>query len=124
MLIVIWDINYIIAHKLLIIYCKMPSDSFYYQTINNFEKFLDQKSAKNTSKTLASILLIIRIYIRPIKLLENGALNTKFNADERLHLRSTSLDREDGAKIKKAITANKGVKDNKDKEKYPRKKNR
>ena len=54
------------------------------------------------------------MHIRPTRLLENGAFNIEFDADNRLCLGSIGFDWDDSAKIKKAIAANK---DNKDKEK-------
>lgn len=60
-----------------------------------------------------SILLILHMYIRPAKLLENGAPNAKFDADRIAHLRFNSLDWNNSNKIEEAIAM---VKDDKDKE--------
>lgn len=61
------------------------------------------------------IFLVLYMHIRAIKLLEDGALNAKFDVDGRLHPRSTSLDQDNNTKIKKAITINKNNKDKEEK---------
>lgn len=61
-----------------------------------------------------SILLVLHIYIRPTRLLEDGALNAKFNTDKRLYPKSTGLGCDDSGKIEEAITANKDNKNEED----------
>lgn len=106
--------NNIIAYRLLITCHKVPSNSYHHQSINNFEKLLDKEGAKNNLIIIISILLVFYMYVGPTRFWENGALNTEFDTDRRLYLKSTGLDWDDGAKIEEAITANKN---NKDKEK-------
>ena len=69
----------------------------------------------------APISLVLHIYIRLTKSLQNGTLNAKFDTKRKLYPGFTDLDWNDNAKIEEAITVNKY---NKDEEKDPRKKNR
>ena len=57
------------------------------------------------------IFLVLRIYIRLTRLLEDGAPHAKFDVDRKLYPGSTSLNGDDSAKIKEAIAANKDDKD-------------
>ncbi len=120
MLIAIWALNNITAHRLLTACCGVPSDSYRHQTINNFEKLLDLECKENTSMITASILLVLRMHIRLTRFLENVAPNAKFDADKRLRTRSISLDWDDSA-VAEAIAV---VEDNKNEEEDPWEKNR
>lgn len=53
------------------------------------------------------ILLVLYIYIRPTKLLENSAFNTKFGTDRRLYTKPIGLDYNNNTKIKEAISIDK-----------------
>ncbi len=92
MLVAIWAFNNITSYKLLIARCGLPSDSYYYQTTNNFEKHLDQKGVKNTLMITTLIFIIFCMYIRPTRILEDGISNAKFDADGKLRIESTGLD--------------------------------
>lgn len=58
-----------------------------------------------------SIFLVIYIHIKPTRLLNHGAPNTKFDAEERLCIRSISLDEDNSVEIKKTIAVDKNNKD-------------
>ena len=121
MLFAIWALNNITPHRLFTARREVSSDSYHHLTTNDCEKLLDQEDIENTLMITVSIFLVLCMHIGLTRLLENGAFNDKFDADRRLCLGSTSLDWDDGAKIKDVITVNK---DNKDEEKDPREKNR
>lgn len=112
MLIAIQVLNNIIAYRLLIVYYKVSSNSYYNQITNTFSKLLDPESVENTVMITVLIFLILCIYIRPTRLIENTILNDKFDVNGRYYTRSISLNSDNSAKIKKGITTNK---DNKDK---------
>lgn len=86
MLVAFRALNNIITHRLLTNHCGMPSDHYYYQITNDFEKLLEQKDVKNTSKMATSIFLTIGIYIGPTRLLEVGSPNIEYNSEERLRV--------------------------------------
>ncbi len=92
MLVVIWVLNNITAHRLFTTCHGVLIDSYQYQTVNNFEKLLDLEDIENTLMITAPIFLVLYIYIRSIRFLENGAPNTKFYVDRRLCTRFTNLD--------------------------------
>lgn len=114
MLIALWGLNNIIAHRLLTTCCKVPSDSYHYQTTNNFEKLLALKDVENISMITAPIFLVFHIYIRPTRLLENGTSNAEFDVERRFYPRSIGLDWDKRGKIKKTIIVNKNNKNEKD----------
>lgn len=116
-----WPLNNITAYRLLTAHCEVSSDSYYCQTTNNFEKLLDLGGTENTSMITSPILLILHIYIGPTRFFKDGALNAKFDVDQKLCLGSTNLDQNDSGKIKEAITVDK---DDKDEEEDPREKNK
>ncbi len=62
----------------------------------------------------APIFLVLYMHIGPTRFLEDGAPNTEFDADERLHIGSTGLDWDDCAKIAEAIAADEDDKDEKE----------
>lgn len=113
MLIAIWALNNIRAHKLLTACCGVLSNSYYYKPTNDFKYFLDQKDKDNTSMNITLIFFVLRIHIEPTRLLKDGASNAEFDADKKLRLRSINLARDDNGKIKEAITMNKVNKDKK-----------
>lgn len=114
MLVILHSLNNIIAHRLLISYCRVLLNNYDHQTTNNFEKFLALKDVKNTSMITASILLVLRRHIRLTRLLKNGAPNAEFDVEKKLWLGSTSLDWDERSKIEKAITTDKDEEDKKD----------
>lgn len=120
MLISIRVLNNITTHRRLTICCRGLLDSYRHQNINNFEKLLDLEGAKNTSIIIALIFLALRIHIEPAKFLENDALNTLFNMDQRLCTGYTGLDWDNSIKIEKAIAADEHNKD----EKNPQERNK
>ncbi len=120
MLVAIRALNKITAHRLLTACCGVPLDSYRHQTINNFKKLLNLEPKENTSMITNSILLVLRMYIRPTRFLEDGAPNAKFDADGRLRIGSTDLDRDDST-VAEAIAA---VDDDEDEEEDSREKNR
>lgn len=63
----------------------------------------------------ALILLVLHMHIGPIRFLEDGISNAKFDTNKRLYTESTSLDQDDCA-IVKAIAI---VKNDKDEELDP-----
>ncbi len=105
MLVAIQALNNITSHKLLITYCEMLSDHYRHQTTNNFEKLLEQKDAKNTSKVATSIFLTIGIYIGPNRLLEVGSPNTEYDSEGKLCERCTGVYWDDESEVKEAMTA-------------------
>ncbi len=119
MLVAIWALNNITAHRLLTAHREVLSDRYRHQTTNDFEKFLDLESKKNTLMITALIFLILSMHIGPTRFLEDGALNAEFDADRRLHTGSTGLDWDDSA-VAEAIAAVENDKDEED----PREKNR
>ena len=121
MFVAIWALNNIIAYKLLTAYPGVPSNSYRYQTTNNFEKLFDQECTENTSIITASILLVLRMHIELTRFLENNTPNAKFDINRRLRLGSTGLEWNDSAKIREIIIVNK---DDKDEEKDLQKRNR
>ncbi len=120
MLVAIQALNNIIAHRLLTARRGSPSDSYRYQTTNDFEKLLNLEDKKNTSMITVQILLVLRMHIGPTRFLEVGAPNAKYDADERLRTGFISLDWDDSA-VAEAIAA---VEDNEDEEEDPLEKNR
>lgn len=60
------------------------SNSYRYQTINNFKKLLDKKDIKNTSIIIILILINISMYIRPIKFLENNAPKIVYDINKKI----------------------------------------
>lgn len=60
------------------------SNSSRYQTISNFKKFLNIKSKKNISTIIIPILIIICIYIKPIKILKDDAPKIVFGIDRKI----------------------------------------
>lgn len=92
MLIAIWVFNNITAHRLLITYYRMSSDSYCYQITNDFEKLLDLKSKKNTLMITALIFLIFYIHIRLTRFLKDSAFNIELvDVNKKLCIRSTGL---------------------------------
>ncbi len=110
MLVVIWALKNITAHRLLTTCHGMPSDSYRHQTTNNFKKLLDLEGKENTWIITAPILLVLYMHIEPMRFLDNGTPNTKFHADGRLCTGSTGLDWDDSI-VAEAIAV---VEDNKD----------
>ncbi len=113
---VIRAFNIIEAHRLLTTHYHVLSNSYRHQTTYDFEKVFDLEGVENTSIITASIVWVFRMYIEPTRLLEDSALNTKFDADGKLCTGSIGWDQDDNAKIEKAITVGE---DNKDKEEDP-----
>lgn len=70
----------------------MPSNSYHYETNDNFEKLLDQEGAENTLMIALPILLVICMHIGPTKLLKDNTSNVEFDGDGRLRTVSTDLD--------------------------------
>lgn len=56
------------------------------------------------------IFLVLCMHIWKTRLLKHNAFKTKFDADAKLHLESTSFDLDDNTKIEKAIAAPKNNK--------------
>lgn len=81
MVIAIRAINNLIAHRLLNARVGIPSDSYCYQTTNNFEKLIGQEGAEITSPITTPILLAIRMHIGPTRFLEDGAPKVEFDTD-------------------------------------------
>lgn len=92
MFIAIWVFNNITVHRLLIVCRKILLDQYNYQITNDFEKLLNLENMEIISMIIASIVLVFYIYIVLTRFLENGAFNTKFDADKKLHIESTGLD--------------------------------
>ncbi len=92
MLVAIWALNNITAHRLLTACHGVPSDSCRHQTTNDFEKLLDLEGKENTLVIIAPIFLVLRMYIGPTRFLEDIAPNAKFNTNRRLCIESTGLD--------------------------------
>lgn len=92
MLVVIWALNNITAHRLLTTCYRILSDSYRYQTTNNFKKFLDLKGQENTLMITATIFFVLYMYIGPTRFLEDVAPHAEFNADRRLCIGSICLD--------------------------------
>ena len=92
MLVVIWVLNNITVHRLIIAYNGMPSNSYCHQITNVFRKLLDQEDVKNTSMITILIFLVFRMYIGITRLLKDGTPIAEFDANKRLRLESTSLD--------------------------------
>lgn len=107
----LWALNNIIVHRLVIAYCGVPLDSNCHQITNNFKKLFEQEGAENTLIITISIFLVIRMYIRLTRFLEDGAPNTKFDGDGRPYTGFIDLDWNNNAKIKKAIIMDKNNKD-------------
>lgn len=63
MIVALWALNNITAHRLLTACCRVPLDSYQYQITNNFKKLLDLKGEENTSMITVPILLVFRIHI-------------------------------------------------------------
>lgn len=114
MLVVLQDPNNIITHRLLIACHKVLSNNDCHQTINNFEKLLVHEGAENALIIIALIFLVLHIQIKLTRLLENGALNTKFDTEERLYPGSSGLDWDEKGKIEKVIVTDKDNKDEED----------
>ncbi len=113
-LVAIWAINNIIAHRPLTTRRGVSSDQYRLQTTNNFKKLLDLEESENTSIITVPIFLVLYMHIRPTRLLEDSAPNAKFDANGKLRTVSTSLDGDDSAKIQKAIAVDKDNQDKKE----------
>ena len=92
MRIAIWAFNNIIVYRLFTTYCGVLLDSYCNQMINDFEKCLDQEGIENILIIITSIFLVLRMHIKPTRLLKNNVLNVKFDVDKKLCPGSTSLD--------------------------------
>lgn len=103
MLIAFQVFNNIIAHRLLTTCYGILLYYYHHQTINNFEKLLKQKNAKNISKMAISILLTISIYIGLARLLKVGPLNIKYDLEEKLCKECISTDWRNDNKIKEVM---------------------
>lgn len=114
MFIALWALNNITIHKILHTCCGILSDNFWHQTTNNFDKLFKEDDNKNTTKITIPILLVIKIYIGPTRLLEDCTITANNNLEGRLYGESQSLDWGDDREIEEAIT---DAKDNKDKAK-------
>lgn len=114
MLVAFQALNNIIAHRLLIFCYGVSSDSYCYQSTNNFEKLLDQEGKKNFLIITAPIFLVFCMHIRPTRLLEDGTPNAECNVDKKPHLESIGLDWDDSDKIEEAIAVDKNNKDKKE----------
>lgn len=99
----------------------MLSNSYRYQTINNFEKLLDLESKENILIIITLIFLVLYMHIELTKLSEDGAFNAKFDVDRKLCIGSTGLDWDNSTKIKEVIATDKN---DEDKEEDPWEKNR
>lgn len=77
-------LNNIIAYKILHACRGIWLDNFWHQTIGNVDKLIEQKSKENTTKIATSIFLVIKMHIRPTRLLENSITNTNYDSKKRL----------------------------------------
>ena len=84
-------LNKIITHELFDAYCRVISDSYWYQIINNFKELIEQKDKKNNTKIATLIFLVIKMYIRQIRLLEINISITNYKLEKKLYRRSASL---------------------------------
>lgn len=80
-------IKYLIVHRLFNACIRVTSNSYCYQTNNNFEKFQDLKDVENNSPITILILIAIPIYIMLIKFLKNNASKIKYNLDKTIRKR-------------------------------------
>ncbi len=114
MLIVLWGLNNIIAYMLLTTHRGVPFDSYHHQTSNNFEKLPPFKGTENTLMITAPILLVFHMHIGATRLIEDGAPNTEFDAEERLYPGSIGLDWDERGEIEKTIAIDKDNKNEED----------
>lgn len=106
MLIIFQARNNIITHTLLTTCCRKPLNYYRHQIINNFEKLLKEKNAKNILKVVIPIFLTISIHIEPTRFLKVGFLNIKYNSKKKLYERYTSVNWHDKYEIEKVIAVN------------------
>lgn len=69
---------------------------------------------ENISKVIILIFFIISIYIEPIKLLQVGLPNAKYNLEEKLCERYTNADQGDKGEIKEVMATDNNEDDDKD----------
>lgn len=99
MLVAIWALNNFTAHRLLHVYYERLLNLYYYQSISNLKKLLKQKSGENIAKIDIPVFLIIKIYIGPIKFLENNTSTIKYNLKKKLYKRSKNINQGDNQEI-------------------------
>lgn len=105
MLVVFLTLNNITTHRLLIVCYKVLSNYYYYSTTNKFEKLLNKKNAKNNVKIATLLFLIMDIYIVPIRLLEVGPYNAKYDLKEKLCKECIGVNWNNDNEIKEVIAS-------------------
>lgn len=83
-IIAIRAVNNFTAHKILIARMGIFSDTYKYQTTNNFEKLLAKEDNKNTTIITALILISICMYIGSLRFLEDGVPKVVYGTDGKI----------------------------------------
>ena len=121
MLVTFQVLNNITTHRILYACYGILSDSFWHQTISDFDKLIEQNGNKNIAKIATPIFLIIIMHIGLTKLLEDGATTTNYDSEGRLCRESQGLDWGDDKEIEEVVA---DARDDKDKAEDPQEKNK
>lgn len=120
MLVIIWALNNITAQNILYAYWRILLDNFQHQITGNFNKLIKQSGKKNTTKITTPIFLVIKMYIGPTRLLENGAAIANYHLEKKLCKGSQVLNWGNNKEIDETVV---DAEDNKNKAENPQKKN-